>query len=150
MDERSKRGDIAIIGMSCRVAGANSPSELWEMLAARRDVRKRIDRFNIDGYYSPEGGKAKGMTNVQDAYFINQDVDRFDNAFFAISPVEASAMDPQQRILLEVSYEAIESAGIPLQDIQGTDTAVYTGRIPGQPDSLGASYVLTECRSFVQ
>ncbi|EPS39320.1 hypothetical protein H072_6929 [Dactylellina haptotyla CBS 200.50] len=118
---------IAIIGMSCRVAGANTPGELWDVLAESQDVRSRITRFNADGYYHPQGGPRKGLTNVQHAYTIKDGIDRFDNAFFSITPVEALAMDPQQRLLLEVSYEAIESAGIRLDQISETPTAVYAG-----------------------
>ena len=121
--------DIAIVGMSCRVAGANSPSELWELLETSRDVQKEIVRFNSEGYYKPTGGKRKGLTNVRHAYFLDGDIDRFDNGFFAIPATEALAMDPQQRLLLEIAYEAIESAGMPLDDFQGSDTAVYTGEL---------------------
>ncbi|KAK6541942.1 hypothetical protein TWF694_007715 [Orbilia ellipsospora] len=124
---QEQNDDIAIIGMSCRVAGANTPSELWDILAESQDVRSRITRFNADGYYHPQGGPRKGLTNVQHAYTIQDGIDRFDNAFFSITPVEASAMDPQQRLLLEVTYEAIESAGIRLDEISNTPTAVYTG-----------------------
>lgn len=120
--------DIAVIGMACRVAGAASPPELWENLLASKDVQKRITRFNIHGFYHPEGGPLKGLTNVDRAYMLEDDtIDKFDNAFFHITPVEAIAMDPQQRMLLEVSYEAVESAGIPLESFVGTDTAVFSG-----------------------
>jgi acyl transferase domain-containing protein len=118
--------DIAIIGMACRVAGANSPSKLWEILTTSKDVQTKIERFNADGFYKPDGGPRKGLTNVKHAYMID-DFDRFDNAFFNISPLEAEAMDPQQRILLEIAYEAVENAGIPLDEFQGSDTAVYAG-----------------------
>lgn len=121
--------DIAIIGMGCRVAGSNSPSELWHNLLTTKDVQRRITRFNIDGYYHPNGGSLKGLTNVDHAYMLDDDaVDKFDNAFFHVTPTEAASMDPQQRMLLEVSYEAIESAGIPLDRFTGTNTAVFTGR----------------------
>ncbi|KAI4220335.1 MAG: hypothetical protein LQ349_008111, partial [Xanthoria aureola] len=121
--------DIAIIGMACRVAGSNSPSELWHSLLTTTDVQRRITRFNIDGYYHPDGGSLKGLTNVDHAYMLDDDaVDKFDNAFFHVTPTEAASMDPQQRMLLEVSYEAIESAGIPLDRFTGTNTAVFTGR----------------------
>lgn len=121
-------GDVAIIGMSCRVAGAECPSELWNLLAVSKDVRKDIDRFNSAGYYSAGGGKQKGLTNVRHAYLMDQEIGRFDNGFFSVPASEAIAMDPQQRLLLELSYEAIENAGIPLEDFQGTDTAVYCGK----------------------
>ena len=129
-------GDIAIVGMSCRVAGAKSPSELWDLLATSRDVQKEIVRFNSTGYFTPDGGKRKGLTNVRHAYFLDEEIDRFDNGFFAIPATEAVAMDPQQRLLLEIAYEAIESAGIPLEKFQGTDTAVYTGKTHTRLGSL--------------
>ncbi|KAL8727428.1 MAG: hypothetical protein Q9181_005715 [Wetmoreana brouardii] len=120
--------DIAIIGMACRVAGANSPFELWDNLLSARDVQRRITRFNIDGFYHPHGGPLKGLINVDRAYMLHDAaVDKFDNAFFHTTPAEAPAMDPQQRMLLEVSYEAIENAGIPLAAFTGTGTAVFTG-----------------------
>lgn len=120
--------DIAIIGMSCRVAGANSPSELWNILASSKDVQSKITRFNSEGFYHPDGGPRKGLTNVKEAYMLDDSIiDKFDNAFFYITPLEAVAMDPQQRMLLEIAYEAIESAGIPLDDFAGTDTAVFAG-----------------------
>ena len=121
--------DIAIIGMSCRVAGANSPSELWDLLASSRDVQSEITRFNSSGYYHPNGGPRKGLTNVKHAYMLENDaVDKFDNQFFQFSALEAVAMDPQQRMLLETAYEAVENAGIQLSSFMGTDTAVYAGR----------------------
>jgi acyl transferase domain-containing protein len=126
--------DIAIIGMSCRVAGADSPSKLWDLLVSSRDVQKEITRFNVGGFYKANGGPQKGLTNVRHGYFMDEEIDKFDNEFFSIPPVEAAAMDPQQRILLEIAYEAIENAGIQLEDIQGTDTAVYTGN-PLLPDT---------------
>lgn len=121
-------GEIAIIGMSCRVAGAESPSDLWDLLATSSDARKDIDRFSSAGYYKASGAKRKGLTNVRHAYLMDQEIDRFDNGFFAVPASEAVAMDPQQRLLLELSYEAIENAGIPLANFQGTDTAVYCGK----------------------
>lgn len=128
MDSRVSEKDIAIIGMSCRTAGANSPSELWDLLANSRDVQTEITRFNSKGYYHPEGAPRKGLTNVKRAYMLDDGVvDKFDNAFFYTTPGEAVAMDPQQRMLLEIAYEAVENAGLPLDDFVGTDTAVFAG-----------------------
>ena len=125
--------DIAIIGMSCRVAGADSPSKLWDLLVSATDVRKKITRFNIDGFYKTTGGAKKGLTNVRHAYLMDEGIDKFDNEFFSIPTIEAAAMDPQQRFLLEIAYEAVESAGIRLEDFQGTDTGVYTGTSESPP-----------------
>ncbi len=125
---RENHGDIAIIGMSCRVAGASSPSEFWHLLASSKDVQTPITRFNTEGFYHPDGGSRKGLTNVDKAYMLDDHlIDKFDNAFFYVTPQEAIAMDPQQRMLLELSYEAMESAGVPLDKFSGTDTAVFAG-----------------------
>lgn len=119
--------DIAIIGMSCRVSGANNPSELWNNLVSSKDCQQGIDRFNIEGFYHKSGGKRQGVTNVRHAYFLNEGIDKFDHDFFSISPREASALDPQHRLLLEIAYEALENAGIPLEQVAGSDTAVFAG-----------------------
>ena len=120
--------DIAIIDMSCRSAGATSPSEFWDLLASSKDVQSKITRFNTEGFYDPDGGPRKGLTNVDKAYMLDDSlVDKFDNVFFHVPPSEAIAMDPQQRMLLEVVYEAMETAGIPLEKFSGTNTAVFAG-----------------------
>ena len=67
------------------------------------------------------------QTSVRHGYFIDQPIDAFDHAFFGISGKEAEAMDPQQRLILEVVYEALEDAGIPLSAIRGTNTSVFVG-----------------------
>lgn len=80
----------------------------------------------MKGFYHPDGGPRKGLTNVKRAYMMDDNtIDRFDNGFFYTTPVEAAAMDPQQRMLLEVAYEAVESAGIPLNAFVGTDTSAF-------------------------
>ena len=122
--------DIAIIGTSCRVAGANSPTELWKILASSKDAQSEITRFNARGFYHPQGGPFKGLTCVKDGYMLDNDlVDRFDNTFFRIAPPEAVAIDPQQRMLLEIAYEAVENAGFLLDEFIGSDTGVYAGTL---------------------
>lgn len=129
MASHDARNDIAVIGMACRTAGAKSPSELWNILANSKDVQSAITRFSTRGFYHPQGGHRKGSTNVQHAYTMDDEaIDKFDHTFFHITPVEAVAIDPQQRMLLEVTYEAMENAGIPLEDFMGTDTSVMAGK----------------------
>jgi len=65
--------------------------------------------------------------NTKGGYFLNEDIRNFDNGFFGINNIEATYMDPQQRKLLEVCYECFESAGAPLEDISGSNTACYVG-----------------------
>ena len=128
MTQSNCHDDVAVIGMACRVAGANSPSELWDILASSKDVQSQITRFNIEGFYHPDGAPRKGLTNVENAYMMDDSaIDKFDNSFFHTTPLEAIAIDPQQRMLLEIAYETVENAGIPLEDFVGTDTAVYAG-----------------------
>ncbi|RMZ76243.1 hypothetical protein DV738_g5044, partial [Chaetothyriales sp. CBS 135597] len=118
--------EIAIIGTSCRVAGADSPAELWQSMISGEDLQSDTSpRFS--GYYDEANGQNKGLTNVRHAYLLKGDLNRFDNSFFSISPVEAAAIDPQQRLLLEICWEAFESAGIRLDKLRGSDTAVFAG-----------------------
>ena len=84
------------------------------------------DRFNVNAFHS--GTKTKLNTSKpRGGHFLRQDVAEFDANFFSISETEASAMDPQARIMLEIAYEAFENAGLPLEKIAGTDTSCYIG-----------------------
>ncbi|KAF4967219.1 hypothetical protein FSARC_5198 [Fusarium sarcochroum] len=134
MDSRSfSKEPIAIIGTSCRFpGGANTPSKLWDLLIEKRDVQSPIptDRFNVEAFYSSNGDK-NGCTDVKKAYLLSEDIRQFDASFFKINPREAEAMDPQQRLLLEAVYEATEAAGLPMEDLKGSDTAVYVGCMTG-------------------
>ena len=119
--------DIAIVGMSCRFpGGANSPIKLWSMLVNGQDAWSDVplDRFRWQSFHHPDKGMT-GVTNHRGGHFLDQDISLFDASFFGISPTEAHSMDPQQRILLEVTYEAMEDAGIPLGRVKGTDTGVF-------------------------
>jgi len=124
---RNMQEPIAIIGSGCRLPGeANSPSKLWELLEKPRDLLKKIDRFNTDGFYHPDGSY-HGAANVRHSYFLDEDYRLFDTGFFGIKPVEAESIDPLQRLLLETVYESLENAGIPLESLHGSDTAFYAG-----------------------
>ncbi|KAL1841095.1 hypothetical protein VTJ49DRAFT_7426 [Mycothermus thermophilus] len=120
---------IAVIGMSCRFAGdVDSPSKLWDLLAEGRSAWSEIpkDRFNIDGFHHPNHEKLNG-TNVIGGHFLNEDIALFDAQFFNLSAEMAAALDPQFRLQLESTYEALESAGLTLQDVAGSNTAVFAG-----------------------
>ncbi|RYP57380.1 hypothetical protein DL769_009517 [Monosporascus sp. CRB-8-3] len=103
---------IAIVGASCRLPGANNMDELWDLIAKGKDCVQELstDRFNLPGSF--RAAQSGSLTKQQHFYgnFIN-DVKRFDHAFFGISAREAANMDPQQRIMLELSFEALEDAG---------------------------------------
>jgi acyl transferase domain-containing protein len=102
---------IAIVGSACRFAGdATSPSKLWDLLRNPHDVRSEIpdSRFSANGFYHPDHGH-HGRSNVKHAYLINEDLGLFDAEFFGVKPVEAKAVDPQQRCLVEVVYEVLRT-----------------------------------------
>ncbi|KAK3369536.1 hypothetical protein B0T24DRAFT_722419 [Lasiosphaeria ovina] len=123
------REPIAIVGSACRFPGdSSSPSKLWELLRQPRDVLQEIpnDRFNTAAFYHPDA-LHHGTTNVKHAYLLDDNLGHFDAQFFGIKPVEANSVDPQQRILLETVYEGLERAGIPLEKLQRSQTAVYVG-----------------------
>lgn len=83
-------------------------------------------RFNIDAHYH-SNNERPGSFNVLGGYFLNSDLQEFDPALFGISPIEAMWLDPQQRKLLEVVYEALESGGVIMDAIAGTKTACFVG-----------------------
>jgi acyl transferase domain-containing protein len=114
--------------MSCRYAGgANSPNELWKLLAEGRQTWSEVppDRFNWNSFYHPSAAATGGITQ-KGGHFINQDLAAFDPAFFGMSTKEAETLDPIQRIVLETSWEAVENAGIPMNKLRGSDTAVFS------------------------
>lgn len=118
---------IAVVGTGCRFPGESStPSKLWSLLEKPRDVLSRIDRFNAENFYHADGHH-HGASNVRDAYLLTEDPKAFDAQFFNISASEADNIDPQHRLLLETVYEGLESAGIPMESLQGSQTAVYVG-----------------------
>ncbi|UPK91919.1 hypothetical protein LCI18_002854 [Fusarium solani-melongenae] len=121
--------DIAVVGIGLRFPGdASSPEELWKVLERGESQWSEFpkDRLNIDGYYHP-GGDRQGSISFRGAHFLKGDFAAFDASFFSVAAEDAKAIDPQQRILLEASYEALENAGIRKEDIDGSDTAVYVG-----------------------
>ncbi|KAK4096011.1 ketoacyl-synt-domain-containing protein [Parathielavia hyrcaniae] len=103
---------LAVVGASYRLPGARNLDELWSMMAAGADLHKEppIDRFDVHGSFraTQSGNLTKGRTFYGN---LIDDVQRFDHGFLGVNPREAVNMDPQQRILLELAHEALESAG---------------------------------------
>ncbi|KAJ5471386.1 polyketide synthase [Penicillium desertorum] len=120
--------DIAVIGMACRLpGGVNSPSELWQMILEARDGSGEIPSMRWEPWTRKDPRNPKALEKIpKKGYFLDH-LENFDPAFFGISPKEAEQMDPQQRLVLEVTWEALERAGISPDSLSGSDTGVYIG-----------------------
>jgi acyl transferase domain-containing protein/NADPH:quinone reductase-like Zn-dependent oxidoreductase/NAD(P)-dependent dehydrogenase (short-subunit alcohol dehydrogenase family)/acyl carrier protein len=125
--ERVDREPIAIVGMSCRLPGANGPDALWKMVV---DLKEGVVEYpggrtpDLDAFYR-RAGMPDGPASSRGGFL--PDIDKFDAAFFEISPREAAWLDPQQRLLLEAGWEALEDAGIPLEALPNDETGVFVG-----------------------
>ncbi|WP_369033842.1 MULTISPECIES: type I polyketide synthase [Streptomyces] len=113
-----REGPIAVIGLACRLPGAPGPEQFWRLLSEGRDA---ISMAPPERFAPPhdEGVPTHGG-------FLDQ-VEYFDAEFFGISPREAAVMDPQQRLVLELAWEALEDAGIVPDTLRGSRTAVFVG-----------------------
>ena len=120
--------DVAVIGMACRLAGGiGSPEGLWQAMLEKKDFSGEIPSKRWDVYHARDVRNTKTLSKATTRGYFVDAIEDFDAAFFGISPKEAEQMDPQQRITLEVSWEALENAGIPPQSLSKSDTAVFMG-----------------------
>ncbi len=128
--EQAKTEPIAIVGIGCRFPyDTDTPEKFWEMLrngqASFREVPP--ERWDVEAYYHPKKeGLPPGTTYTRKGSFLSE-VDQFDAHFFGISGREARKMDPQQRMLLEVGWEAFERAGFTDTQLMGSKTGVFLG-----------------------
>ncbi|MFI9640478.1 SDR family NAD(P)-dependent oxidoreductase [Micromonospora sp. NPDC051925] len=129
LERRLERADqpIAVVGMACRFPGAADLDAYWRLLLDGVDAISDIpaDRWDVDRFYDPDRAAPGKMYSRRGGFVA--DVDRFDAAFFGMSPREATRTDPQARMLLEVSWEALEHAGQSPQLLRGSRTGVYVG-----------------------
>jgi acyl transferase domain-containing protein/acyl carrier protein len=119
--QRARTEPLAIIGMSCRFpGGAIDPEAYWQLLHEGRDAIREApaDRWNKDEFAAENVAWYGGFLD---------DLDQFDPKFFGITPREATTLDPQQRLVLEVSWEALERAGLAPDRLSGSPTGVFIG-----------------------
>lgn len=124
---RRSHEPIAILGIGLRFPGADSPQAFWKMLRDGVDAVTEVpaDRWDVDDYYDPQPGRP-GKMYIREAAFV-EGVDQFDAEFFDISRREAASLDPQHRMLLEVSWEALERAGVAPDRLLDSQTGVFMG-----------------------
>lgn len=135
LEQAARRSNepVAIVGMACRLPGANNPAQFWDLVRTGRDGTRNIptDRWNPDTF-----------PLIRRAGLLDE-IDMFDAEFFGVAAREATRMDPQQRLFLEVGWEALENAGQAPDALAGTRTGVFLG-------VTGSEYVqamLQQCRS---
>ncbi|XXF76318.1 SDR family NAD(P)-dependent oxidoreductase [Myxococcaceae bacterium GXIMD 01537] len=127
--ENSAREPLAIVGIGCRLPGGIEDTEgFWKVLMEGRECIVDIPEERWDPKkFHDASGRSPGRTYAQRAGLLQQDLREFEPGFFGITPREASALDPQQRLMLEVSWEALEDAGLPPSSLAGTRTGVFVG-----------------------
>ncbi|MFF8910687.1 acyltransferase domain-containing protein [Streptomyces olivaceoviridis] len=143
------REPVAVVGLACRFPGGTDADSFWRLLETGTDAVRPVpaDRWNADALVSPQPDAPRKMITSQGG-FLSDPIDAFDPLFFGISPREAREMDPQQRLFLEVAWEALEDAGLSAEGLAGSDTGVFAGVIShdfadvsvlkGQPESLSS------------
>ncbi|WP_183559346.1 type I polyketide synthase [Mucilaginibacter sp. SP1R1] len=128
MIQENTYSPIAIVGMGCRFpGGTNTPEQYWKLLMSGLDAIEDIpqDRWSQDYFYSDDRAQPGSLISQQGGFI--KDVAGFDNSFFGFSNLEAANMDPQQRQLLQVSWEAMEQGQIPCDQWAGKQVGVFMG-----------------------
>lgn len=159
-----RSGDVAIVGLSCRFPDAPDAATFWNNLIEGKSSIREIpaSRWDWRECYSEQGGPGKTVSKWG---ALIEDVDCFDPGFFRLSQDEARLIDPQERLLMQESYRALQDAGIDPRTLAGSDTGVFVGyeyaeyeqylrrnlqRIPGLVcSSSSPSYYLANRLSFL-
>ncbi|MEU3030643.1 type I polyketide synthase [Streptomyces incarnatus] len=122
-------GDIAVIGLACRLPGAADPAAFWRLLSEGADAITDVPPDRWDGAAVADADASEpGRTDIRRGGFLDR-VGHFDAGFFGLSPKEAAAMDPQQRLVLELAWEALEDAHVRPWTLRSTRTGVFVGAI---------------------
>ncbi|MFZ5894823.1 MAG: type I polyketide synthase [Myxococcota bacterium] len=147
--EQTERQPIAVVGIACRFpGGVRNIEDYWRLLTEGRNAIRDVpsDRWDVDGFYDPNP-EVPGKMYSRKGGFLDG-VDQFDPQFFGITPREVLHMDPQQRILLEVTWEALERAGIAPDTLAGSKTGVFTGIGFNDYSRLLSQLDLTEMNAY--
>lgn len=154
-DVEAKGHDIAIVGTAGRFPGANNVDEYWELLAAGEVTTGPLPEGRWSEYNSDPFLRTKMREEATDGGYLD-DIAAFDNEFFGLSPLEAKNIDPQQRIMLEVAWEALEDAHIPADSLRGQRVGVFVGSsnndygmLMGADPAQAHPYALTGASSAV-
>jgi microcystin synthetase protein McyD len=126
--DQSRREPIAILGVGCRFpGGVEGPESFWNLLCEGRDATSEIpsERWDIEAWYDPDPAAPGRMASRRGGFLTG--IDQFDAEFFGISPREAALIDPQQRLVLEVAWEALEHASLAAERLAGTAVGVFLG-----------------------
>lgn len=124
----SRTGRFAIVGIGCRLpGGVKDPESYWDLMSGKRSGICEIpeDRWAIEPFWDPNPNMVSTCVTKWGGFIDN--VRDFDTTFFGLSPREAASMDPQQRVVLQTTYEAIEDSGIPLDVFEKERTGVFVG-----------------------
>ncbi|KAI0889175.1 putative polyketide synthase [Annulohypoxylon maeteangense] len=134
--DNSKSPDIAIVGYSFEFPEADTDDALWDIMLSGRTTASEFpaERLSARNYRGIDESE-KGTVYPRRAAFLKRDLGAFDANFFGMTAEEASAADPQQRILLETTYKALESAGMPMERVSGSRASVHVG-------AFGMDYLL--------
>ncbi|RPF40442.1 acyl transferase domain-containing protein [Streptomyces sp. Ag109_G2-6] len=141
---------LAVVGIGCRFPQAEGPEQFWRLLREGTDAVRPVPAERWDpayGAHAPAGPAGFGGTVPTRAGMLDTPVDEFDPLFFGISPREAQEMDPQQRIFMEVAWEALEDAGLANEKLTGSRTGVFASAVwhdyaelaPGAPSPHSAT-----------
>ncbi|XP_028606069.2 mycocerosic acid synthase-like [Podarcis muralis] len=128
--------EIAIVGIGCNFPGGEGIDSFWKVLENGRNCTTEIppERFNIREWYDP-GDDKPGKIRTTRAALLDE-LNAFDNKLFGISNEEAERMDPQQKLLMECTYRALEDAGVTPENISGTKTGVFVGLMNRDYESI--------------
>ncbi len=127
---------IAIVGIGCRFPGARNLDAYWHLLCQGTDAIQDVplERWDTARWYHPDPSVAGKITARYGGFL--PDLEQFDAPFFSITPREAAHLDPRQRLVLETSWEALEDAGIPYEQVAGSKTGVFIATIRDDYDRM--------------